>query len=139
MKIIAKIKERQYFLSGIETEGDNFKKSLKLIEGDNIQIEVWKERNINFHKKYFALIKCTIHHMPEAISYEFRNIDNLRKYVTILTGRFDLIPSLKGDPIPEAHSISFKSMDNEAFESLYSDSLYIILKHFFKRHFSGRF
>jgi hypothetical protein len=133
MKLKTQITNLQYFLSGQKVVSDkDFVKSLKLKNGDYLEIETWKERNVGFHRKYFALINCTINHLPENMTDEFRNIDNLRRYVTILTGRFDLVPSLKGDPIPQAHSISFRTMDNEAFEHLYKESLHIILKHFLK-------
>ncbi|MFA5300292.1 MAG: DUF1367 family protein [Lutibacter sp.] len=129
----AQITNIEFFASGLQSCSDNdFKKLLKMKEGDYIEVETWKERNINFHKKYFALMNCTINHLPESFDVEFKSLDNLRKYVTICTGRFDLLPSLKGQPIPVAHSISFKNMDEAEFSDLYSDSLNVILKHFLK-------
>ena len=133
MNIKFKIINLEYFSQGVEFITDeDYKKSFKLKEGDNINCETWKERNIQFLRKYFALINCTLYHLPESIDEEFKNIDNLRKYITIASGRYKLIPSLKGDPIPEAQSISFKNMDEEEFQNLYNDTLNVIMKYFLK-------
>ena len=40
-------------------------KSLKVKDGEMVKIEHWKERNVGFHRKYFALLNCTIYHLPE--------------------------------------------------------------------------
>lgn len=133
MEFKVQITSIEYFLSGIKVINDrDYKKLCKLNENEFLDIKTWKERNILFHKKYFALMNASIYHLPEYIDQEFHNIDNFRKYVTILTGRFNLIPSLKGESIPEAHSIKFDKIDDEEFKSLYSDSINVILKYFLK-------
>jgi len=135
MKAKLQIKNLEFFMTGISAiNDDNFKKLLKLDEGDYCEIETWKERNIDFHRKYFALLNCTINHLPENLMVDFGHIDKIRKYIMILIGEFDVIPTLKEDsnPIPQARSISFKSMDNNKFSEIYSKSLDVILKHFLK-------
>lgn len=133
MNFKAQIKNVESFRGSIQTliESD-YKKLFKLENNDYIHIETWKERNVQFLRKYFALMKCVIYHLPESVADEFHNIDNIRRYITINTGRYDLIPSLTGEPIPQAKSISFKNMDEDEFNSLYQDSLNIILKYFLK-------
>lgn len=122
-------KHKDYYLPDTD---DDFKKSQKVDFGGVVEVEVWKQRNVQLHRKYFAFLNCTLYHMPESVPDEFRNIDNLRRYITINTGRYDLVPSLKGKPIPQAKSISFKNMDDEDFKKLYSDSIDFVLKYFLK-------
>lgn len=129
MKLFAKYRT-EYPIEAVSDS--DYTKILKLKDGDVLEVKTWSQRNYSFLRKYFALMNTSIHHLPESFDQEFHNLDNFRKYVTILTGRYKLIPSLKGEPIPEADSISFDKMDQEEFNKLYSDSLNVILKYFLK-------
>jgi len=112
---------------------DDFKKFLKLKPGDRGTFETWKERNVNFHRKYFALLKHCIYHMPEDENFDrFRNIESLRREIMLQNGRFDIHTTLGNKIHYVIHSISFKSMDNEEFEKVYAEALNTILKRFLK-------
>lgn len=112
---------------------EDFKKSLKIKEGDFLTVETWKERNVEFHKKYFALLKCAINIFPEDEAFDpYRNLDSLRKEIMLQNNRFDTHETLGGKKSYIPHSISFRSMDNEKFEEIYSEALDTLLKHFLK-------
>jgi hypothetical protein len=110
---------------------DAFKKSLKLHPGDFIRIETWKKRNILFHRKFFAFLNTVIYFLPEDEKYDrFRNIDYLREELMIIIGEVDIHIRFDGEQHLKAKSISFKSMDNEKFEHVYSLCIDAVLKYF---------
>jgi len=128
MELLAKIIDKNTFEPISDSD---FKKSLKLKAGDHIKIETWKERNILFHRKFFGLLNCTINLLSEAEKFDkLRNIDYLRKELMVLIGEVDFRFTMTGEKCIEVRSISFKSMDNEKFEHIYTLSLNAILKHY---------
>ncbi len=132
MKLFVKIENiDNYQLSPISD--DDYRKMLKLKSGDHLMIETWKERNIKFHRKFFAMLNCAINHLPEDEQYDrFRNLEYFRKYLMIITGNCEVLIGLTGKENYIPMSISFKSMDNYSFEVIYSGCLSAILKHFLK-------
>jgi len=127
MKLLAKIKNINLFMNSIETIGfDEFKKIYKLSEGDFIELTTWKERDINKHKKYFALMNSTLYHLPE--DSEYSSLEVLRKTVQICIGNCDIAFDMDGNKQLQAKSISFKNMDQVAFDNLYEKSLSFISK-----------
>ena len=112
---------------------DDYRKSLKVKDGDYVMIDTWKERNIRFHRKYFALLNCAINHLPEDSDYDrYRNVDTLRKEIMLQNGRYKIYETLGGKTTYEADSISFKSMDEEKFSEVYNEAVDTILKYFLK-------
>lgn len=112
---------------------EDYRKMLKLKTGDFLKIETWKGRNVNFHRKFFALINCAVNHLPEDSQFDrFRNVEYLRKYLMICTGNCEVIIGFSGKESYIPNSISFKSMDEEAFSKIYSSCLDAILKYFLK-------
>ncbi len=110
---------------------DAFKKSLKLKPNDYIRIEKWQERNVNFHRKFFAFLNTVIYFLPEDEKYDrFRNIDYLRYELMIMIGEVNIHLTMVGEQILRPKSLSFKSMDNEQFEQVYSLSVDMALKYF---------
>lgn len=112
---------------------DDYRKSLKVKDNDFLCIETWKDRNIQYHRKYFALLNCCINHLPEDEQFDrFRNVDSLRHEIMYQNGRFKIHRTLGGKESYEPHSISFKSMDNIKFEEIYNEAINTILKYFLK-------
>jgi len=103
----------------VDTDED-FKQSLKLKVGDYVNIEVWKERSIVNHRKFFALLNRTIYLLPEGPEYEkLRNIEYLRKELMILIGNVDTHVTMKGEMILIPKSINFQQMDDVEFNRIY--------------------
>lgn len=105
--------------------------SLKIKKGETVQIEYWKERNVKFHRKYFALLNCAIYHLPEDSRFDqYRDIDYFRKYLLICIGKCDIIVGLTGKENYLPKSISFKTMDETEFKEVYNQTLNMIMKYF---------
>jgi hypothetical protein len=96
------------------------KKKLKI--GTTYKATIVQERNLLFHRKFFALIKVgwdnTKLEMP---------IDSYRKYCIIKAGYGNVYQTPKGVFV-DAQSISFGNMNQEQFEKVYSNVLNIIIK-----------
>jgi hypothetical protein len=110
---------------------EDFRKSLRFKDGDFIRIETWKERSVNFHRKYFALLNCAVNHLPDEERFEqYRDVNYLRKYTLIMIGKCEVIIGLTGRENYIPKSISFQKMDNAEFEEVYSKTLIVLLKYF---------
>jgi hypothetical protein len=97
----------------------------KLKQGEIYFFEVKRERNIKFHRKFFALIRM-VYQNQEHYAFE----DELRADLLIDAGYFKTIVSIYGEERKEALSINFASMDQDTFDKMYSDVLDNIVKHF---------
>lgn len=102
------------------------KKRLKINE--DYEIEIKKARNIDFHKLYFALIKCVWLNLPERYDELYPHPENLRKAVQIEAGFTEIYYLLDGTQIIEAKSIAFDKMDELEFREVYNRVLDVILK-----------
>ena len=97
----------------------------KLKVGQEYQIDIKQPRNINFHRKFFALINLTFDNQEI-----YDNIDFMRKELTKACGFYDVFRNHKGNLVYEAKSISFAKMDELEFEQLYNKFLDIIIQIF---------
>lgn len=102
------------------------KRKLKLGAVYNATITL--ERNPDFHRKLFALIKTAWEYLPERQTEGFRTMENFRKYVTVAAGFCDLFyhPRLR-EWVEIPRSWSFESMDASEFEDLYNKVLDVIV------------
>ena len=94
------------------------KKKLKI--GESYQAEIKLIRNIDFHRKYFALINLAWEYQNEKTQLHFKTINNFRKYIEVSAGHCDIFysPKLK-EWVEVPKSISFSDMDNGEFSDLY--------------------
>lgn len=94
------------------------KKKLKVGEAYNVEVKV--ARNVEFHRKYFALIAYAWEFLNEKEIQTFKNKDNFRKYLEVAAGHCEVIyhPRLQ-EFVEIPKSISFGSMDNTTFSDLY--------------------
>ena len=100
---------------------DDYDEKRKLKIGETYTVEVKVARNIDFHRKYFALIAYAWEFLNEQEIATFRNKENFRKYLEVAAGYCDLFyhPRLQ-EFVEIPKSISFGKMDNTAFSDLYS-------------------
>lgn len=127
MKLFIKIIDIEKFIESVETIGfDERKKLFKLKLGDILESLTWKNRDIIKHRKYFALMNCTLNHLPE--NTYLSDKDTLRKTIQICIGNCDIAFDMEGNKQLQALSISFKGMDQVAFDELYTKSLNYISK-----------
>ena len=108
-------------LRGLVPLGDedyDEKKKLKL--GQTYSVEIKVVRNVDFHRKYFALIAYAWEFLNEQEVATFKTKENFRKYVEISAGHCDVIFHPKYQDFVEIpKSISFGSLDNAGFSDLY--------------------
>ena len=97
------------------------KKKLKI--GAIYKVKIKVARNILLHKKYFSLINLTWEYQNENIQKLYNNnIEAFRKTIEIAAGHFDPIWNIKANEWQQApKSISFDTMDDLAFQTLYEN------------------
>lgn len=111
----------------------------KLKLGAAVTASVRRQRNPKFHRKFFALLNLAFDawepvgntYKGEAVA---KNFDQFRNDVTVLAGHYEMAVTLKGETRLTAKSISFGSMSQEEFESLYSATVDVILARILKNY-----
>ena len=94
--------------------------------------ELTRPRNLKFHRLFFALVKVAFDawDMPDSeyksVKIE-KNLDRFRKDLLIMAGYGYPVVNIKGDVRFEAQSMSFGSMDQDEFETLYNRVIDVIL------------
>jgi len=113
-------------LGGLKPAFDSDNDMLKKIPLDTIlEYEVRVGRNIQFHKKFFALLNLTFSNQEE-----FTNFNVFRDAVVIGAGFYEEVQRLGGEMTIEAKSISFSKMDEMEFQELYGKVLDTIIEYF---------
>jgi hypothetical protein len=104
----------------VPLDDDDYEEKKKLKLGQTYSVEVKVARNVDFHRKYFALIAYAWEFLTEQEEERFKTKDNFRKYLEMAAGHCDVIfhPRLQ-EFVEIPKSISFGSMDNTAFSGLY--------------------
>ena len=99
---------------------DDYEQKRKLKLGETYSVEVKVVRNVDFHRKYFALIAYAWEFLDERETEKFKDKDNFRKYLEIAAGHCEVIfhPRLQ-EFVEIPKSIAFAKMDNTAFSGLY--------------------
>lgn len=99
---------------------DDYEQKRKLKLGGTYSVEVKVVRNVDFHRKYFALIAYAWEFLDEQETERFKDKENFRKYIEIAAGHCDVIfhPRLQ-EFVEIPKSIAFAKMDNTAFSDLY--------------------
>lgn len=99
---------------------DDYDQKKKLKVGEAYTVEVKVMRNVDFHRKYFALIAYAWEFLNEKEVARFKSKENFRKYLEIAAGHCEVIYHPRMQAFVEIpKSISFGSMDNAAFSDLY--------------------
>ncbi len=92
-----------------------------------------KPRNIQFHRKFFALVNIafdawqtdSIKHKGVIVK---KNRDRFRRELTIHAGYYSAVFNINNELRLEAKSISFSNMEEEEFSKLYSKVIDVILQ-----------
>jgi hypothetical protein len=96
----------------------------QLKQGEVYRFTFVKPRNYEFHKKFFALIKLVFENQDH-----YTNIDDLRHDLTVEAGfKVEKINQFTGEVRYNAQSISFASMDEIEFSSLYQKMLDTVIR-----------
>lgn len=97
---------------------DSVKVFNKVKDGYEIFAEYKPRRNMQFHKKYFALLNAVIIHQEH-----YKTVDNLHEVIKFKGGYYETIIPLNGDSFLKTKSIAFDKMDNLEFEKFYNIAL----------------
>ncbi|MBD9179513.1 MAG: DUF1367 family protein [Odoribacter splanchnicus] len=108
------------------------KKKLKI--GSIYEVTIRLSRNIDFHRKYFALIQCAWEYQNERTVNHFKNdINVFRKTVEIAAGWCEPVYSIdRKEWLDLPKSIAFDKMDNTEFTDLYDRVKDVLFKYFLK-------
>lgn len=112
----------------------DFDEKRKLRLGEVYSAEVKLARNIQFHRKYFALINTAWEYLNEATTAHFGgNIEAFRKCVEVAAGHCDRVYHLASKSWLEVpKSIAFDKMDEAAFGDLYERVKDVLFRVFLK-------
>lgn len=99
---------------------------LELKDGDYF-VNIKKNRNAGFHRKYFALLNKVFENQDI-----YSNIDDLRFEIILKTGHYKTHFTMKGNKIYIPNSISFDNMDEIEFEDLYNKTIDVVFQFFIK-------
>ena len=97
---------------------------LESLEGKEVSVKIYIPRNLKFHRKYFALLKTALD-----MSETEMNLEQFRWIVLTGIGHCDFV-QFAGKTVPIPKSIDFASLDDAAFEQIYSNSLTFICANF---------
>ena len=98
--------------------------------GDILQAKALDQRNVQHHRKFFALIRIVYDNMPEQFDSHFPTQDDLRHELIKRAGFYKEYIDLKGNKQYRAESISFDSMGQKRFDELYSKVLDVVVQWF---------
>lgn len=114
-------------LSGFEPADDQAKSFfLKSKLGDIVALDGRRPRNLKHHRKYWILMQTVVDNSddfdtPEMVNYAVKAAMGRGKWIK---------PGKAKNPLFIPESISFSSMDQEAFEVFYSQAVNVVIKHF---------
>jgi len=122
--------------AGDQTAWLKFRERLRALEqGEMLRIEYISPRNVQFHRKYFALLNLAFDNWNPGRSHKThrgmpvaKNFERFRADVQILAGYYDQYFDLRGRMRTESKSIAFGSMGSDEFEKLYADVLTVLIE-----------
>ena len=94
----------------------------KIHSGEMLSCEITRPRNIEFHKKFFALLN-----MGFANQEQYDIFEHYRAVMTMKAGFFEEIKTDKG-MVYLPKSISFAKMDELVFQELYDKMIDVLIK-----------
>lgn len=120
MKFHAEINAQGKIIPLFDSDYEVFK---KLKKNTALAFEVKQERNYKFHKKFFALITMVFDNQEI-----YTDRDVLRYDLTIEAGFWNEHVDFNGEIKRTAKSISFASMDDTEFSSLYNAFIMAVIR-----------
>jgi hypothetical protein len=105
----------------------------KIKPGEIVHSDFKLMRNAPFHRKLFALFELAFEYWsPGEIDSKYghpeKNFKRFREDLTILAGHYYIVIRLDGSTRFEADSLSFGSMKQETFDSLYQNILTVVME-----------
>ena len=115
---------------------EDFEKYVRLKNGQAYKAKFVTYRNLDFHRKYFALLNAAWSLQNEKSINHFKIFESFRKTVQVAAGASEIYYSIKRKEwIEESKSISFEKMEEHEFQELY-ESVKNVLYEYFLRNVS---
>ena len=95
----------------------DYEAAKKIKPGDTVKAQIKKPRNVEFHRKFFALLNMAFENQDD-----FNNFDEFRAFMVMKAGYYKRVVTKTGEFYLPA-SISFGNMDQIEFEELYGKML----------------
>jgi hypothetical protein len=112
----------------IPATDEDQKKFQKIGEGEVFTCKSVDQRSIEFHRKFFALIRLAFDNMPERFDNHFPDPDDLRKELLILGGFYSEYTDFRGNTVKVPESMAFDKMGAERFEQVYNKTLDLVCR-----------
>lgn len=113
---------------------EDYEEKKKLKIGQKYKAKITLARNLEFHRKYFALINCAWAYQNERTVEHFKHsVEGFRKTVEIAAGHCDTVYNIglkSWTDIPK--SIAFDKMDEFEFRELYEGVKRVLFTVFLK-------
>ena len=93
--------------------------------GDILECEVRKPRNIKFHRKFFALLNMVYENQEK-----YSNFNDFRTEIILRCGFYKSHVNVNGEIMYFPKSIAFSNMDEIEFTHLYDKAIDVVLKYF---------
>lgn len=109
----------------------------KLKAGQGVLVEVKRARNVQFLRKFFALLNLA-YDLWETVEKEYRgepvrkNFERFRKDITILAGHYEPVFDINGQIRLVAKPINFADCTEEEFEQVYKGVLDVVWRRILK-------
>ncbi len=110
------MKQGLYLIPCFDSDAENLK-ACRLKNGETYQVEIKRPRNIDHHRKMFALYNLCFENQQT-----FECLEDMRYYLTCKAGYYKRVETLTGEMIIPK-SISFAKMDQTEFNLLYKATL----------------
>ena len=103
----------------VPVDDDAYEAKQKLKIGQVYEADIKLDRNYQFHKKYFSLIRIAWEYLLEGEAKEFKTKEIFRKWCEIQAGNCDVLRLPDGHYLRLPKSIAFDKMGEDEFSELY--------------------
>jgi len=100
-----------------------------LKNGQTYKAKITQPRNVQHHRKYWAMIGLVHENLPEEMEKLFKTPNDLHTELKLQAGLYDIHYTIGGKQIPQVRSINFGAMDQLDFEEYYENTIRIISKY----------
>ena len=100
----------------VDDEGRDALRGFKY--GEILTAEIKKPRNIQHHRKFFAMLKIIYENQEH-----YKSVEDIRHVCLIEIGEYKIISGKDGKEYPKTKSMNFASMDQLQFNALYDKAI----------------
>lgn len=120
-------------LSGLAPADEEAREALKRFRvGETLSAEIRKPRNVQFHRKFFALVGLVFENLPEDLEQKYRSTEELLTEIKFQVGHFDEHRTIGGKTMCIPRSINFASMDELEFSKFYKSVVDVVCSRILK-------